>query len=248
MSLTARLDSAILSQQMRAMTEKLGIAAPQIVKVEARALVQTLVKITPPNSLAQGRNAVARDINNAVTVPKPGDFKNERINELIGKKDRATLQHIFDHSRERRSWKVADFTPVLHTSVRDRRGHVRNSKRVLTLDARPHKQYVKEVQKRVGSAKGSWKGALDKVGGRLPAWAARNAGLGSKHLQVIDNLSSAHDPNITVTNSAPGVINRKGITALLERAVRIRSEAMRRKTERMLADPVKHSNLFNQYK
>ena len=52
------------------------------------------VRFTPPKTLAQGRKAVARDIQRAVRPLRPADFRSHRIRKLIRKRDYAGLEAV----------------------------------------------------------------------------------------------------------------------------------------------------------
>jgi hypothetical protein len=229
------------------MSKALGIAGPKIVKFEARQIVQTLAKFTPPKTLAQGRKAVARDILRSVSIADLPDFRNPRIAELIRAGDKPAIQEIFNNSKNRKKWRVVDFSPSLHTSARDKRGHVRNQKNLMTLDAAKEKRYIKDMQKRVGTAKGSWGKAADAVEAKLPAWARKAAGFGVDKINVQDNISDQKNPRITITNSNKGVVNTPNMDAIAKRTVKARQIAMIPKTARMLSDPAKYPNLYAQY-
>ena len=229
MNLTATVDATRFNDQMARLKDaligagKMGDAAT-VVQDEARRFVQTVMRFTPPKTLAQGRKAVARDIRRAMTPVEPKMFTSpklrDRVREILSegefKKELtvarrskrtsayAQLVELMDSAGGWKKWRVERFDSKLHTKVRDNRGRVQRAKRVLVMEANLHKKYVADVQKRVGTMKSGWAPALRSLGGanEIPSWVARhtnNPGF------VVNNIADSAVPSVTIGNTAKGV-------------------------------------------
>jgi hypothetical protein len=238
------IDASKFDSAMKSIAENFQVSMSNVVRVEAKSLLETVVKFTPPNTYAQGRRAVARDITRAVDVP--AKFTNERLNELVRGREYAAFRTMMENSKELKKYKLTLFRKSLHTSQRDRRGHVRSYKRVLTLDVEQQQQRIKTVQSRVGTAKKSWKQGLEVVGGKLPAWAEKATG-SSGNATLKNQLNHPTNPEIEVTNTTPGVVNSQMLANQLARAVKIRTNAMQRILNLYASDPIKYANLLKRY-
>src|SRR6476619_1213353 len=68
---------------------------PKGLRYQGRLLGKRLIDFTPPNTLAQGRAATARDIRRAVMPLRQRDFKSKEIKKLIRDRDYSALEIIF---------------------------------------------------------------------------------------------------------------------------------------------------------
>jgi hypothetical protein len=157
-----------------------GIA--QALRYQGRLLVQEIIKKTPPDTRAQGRHAVERDIKRAIRPLRPQDFESKEIRALIRKRDYHGLEAVFrkfPESSDLRNVSVVPFDPKLHAEVRDRRGRVQRFKRTATPDYNRVAEYIDRMKGHVGQAKGGWAASLIGLGGRPAAWIAQHAGAGA---------------------------------------------------------------------
>lgn len=175
----------------------LGKDARTAVRQQSMLLAKKLVQFTPPRTRAQGRKAVARDITRAVTPLRPADFTSPDIRKLIRTRDHAGLEAVFARFQKGHlaGFQVLPFTAELHRSRRDRRGRVTRSAKVATPDAPQVRDYIREVHKRVGRAKGGWVASVTQLGGTVPDWLRQHATTGT----VEDRTASAN-PSVRMKN------------------------------------------------
>ncbi len=175
----------------------LGKDARGAVRQQSMLLGKKLVQFTPPNTRAQGRKAVARDIQRAVTPIRPGDFASPAIRKLIRKRDYAALEVVFSRLPKGgfAGFQVLPFSPELHRSRRDARGRVTRSAKVATPDAAQVRGYIREVQARVGRAKGGWVPTVTRLGGSVPEWLLRHAVTGS-----VEDRTDSLNPSVKMKN------------------------------------------------
>lgn len=261
-----KLRTEAFQATMADFAHRLGIALPKVVSTEARFLLQEVIKWTPPfhpgkdNGVADGetarnigKNAVAVHIVRAIYPVAADTFIKPRLQKAVQERDSAAIVAILKNSKNARVHAnnpvFRSFHPTAHKNARDRRGRVDKSKGVFTFDASNEKSYVRKVQTRVGMAKGSWGEAYEAVGGKVPVWM-KNAAAQSKGSKstFINNLSDPVHPSMSVTSTALGVRGNTKMMQQIKFAIGVRTQAMVQKAKRMLSNPVKYKNLFEQYK
>ncbi len=237
--------------------KKTGVALPQVVRLEMRLLLKEVIKWTPPfknastegeSDRAIGKNAVQRDISMAIAPLVETGWKSKSIREIIRAKDSGKMNDIFDKMKGRKR-RVTAFEPSLHKLARNKRtGRVTSFKRQFTFEESPRKKYIKQMQKHVGAAKGSWAAAYAKVGGKPKSWTitANNLSFPSSST-IIDATSDQINPSFEVISTARGVTSAKNLKQQINFAMRVRTKAMAAKMRRMMRDPEKYANLFAQY-
>jgi hypothetical protein len=68
---------------------------------------------------------------------------------------------------------MEDFSPALHHRWQDRRGRVTQTHNVLVPQAAAWKEYLKDLQGKIGRARGGWAASASAFGLRLPGWVTR---------------------------------------------------------------------------
>jgi hypothetical protein len=179
MNATVDIEYQEYAQAFSEFIRERGALLPKALRGEGRQLASRLVKFTPPKTLAQGRKAVARDIQRAVLPLRPGDFDSKRIRQLIRKRDHSALEAVFANFPDRNQLHgvsvIEPRFPDMHQQARDRRGRIRKFQKVVTPDADKVRAYIKEVQGRVGRGRSGWAVALLALGGKPQAWVVRHA-------------------------------------------------------------------------
>lgn len=168
-------------------------------------LMEVIVKLTPPKTLAQGRAAVSRDIRKTMRPFDPAAVRSEGIQEIVDKKDIEGYNIVAARvkSGPMAGTRAIPFNPHEHTGLRTKYGRVgRDTKRVvLGSDAGLLSRYIKDVQSAVGFAKSGWSAALQLVGGKRPAaFVSRHGTAGGR---VVDDRRNIENPSITAINSTP---------------------------------------------
>lgn len=214
---------------------ELGIALPSIVRQTARLLNKDLVDLTPPKNQAQGRAAVARDVNRAITMLDPAKIHWPVLRQAILDGEFEVVQSFLRILRAKGNFlgrfELVPFDTILHTGVRDRRGRVQRMKWKATIEVSKHKKYVRDVQNNVGYTRAYWKASALTLGNQLPSWITRHATKGA--LGVVNNLSDEKHPSITMSNIGPGIeaLSRHVIAS----AIRRRTIAMEKDVDRIVA-------------
>lgn len=201
------IDTARWGAAVQVYAERTGIGIREALDEEWPLLISKIIDFTPPNTLAQGRAAVASDIRNIMRPFDPiGPFRTEGLREIVEKKDIAGFNILAarDHGGLMSGKRAVAFDPLVHTSQRNKYGRVtrKSGDVVLGSDAKLLKQYVKNIQDRVGWAKAGWLRALALVGAidRAPAYVSRHDMSGG---DVIDDRANEDDPSITAINHTP---------------------------------------------
>jgi hypothetical protein len=221
---TIDLDMNTLSRQMERYVRELGQDGPTVVKTQARLLLQTLIRITPPHSLKEGRAAVARDVRRALGLIDERKIKVPWIATALKDGEiqvvNAWLKNL-PSSSPLRGFTARAYGKELHTGQRNTRGHVRRSQHIIALPPSAARKRLRDVQKRVGQAKGAFMPAYHLVGGSAAGWIERRGKYGG----VTDvDLKPGPDPRLTIINNARGM--RSLDERAVSRTIMIREEAM----------------------
>jgi hypothetical protein len=217
----------------------LGKDARGAVRQQSMLLGKKLVQFTPPRTRTQGRKAVARDINRAVTAIRPADFTSPDIRKLIRARDYAGLEAVFGRFEKGgfAGFRVLPFTAELHRSRRDRRGRVTRSARVATPDSPQVRDYIRQVQTRVGRGKGGWVAAVTRLGGSVPEWLLRHAVTGT-----VEDRTASLNPTVKMKNRSEwaGDVN---VDRVLSGAIRSRRQDILRSIEKAADSAARTSRL-----
>lgn len=241
--------------------QRLGFALPQVVKVEAKALMAEVIKWTPPfdgghastegiEARNIGRQSVARDIRRAIYPLIESEWRKPEIREAIAALDKEKIATMLKRSRGRAKNPTFEYvSKSLHKKYRDSRGRVQRPSGVFTFAAETHAEYTRKMQTRVGMAKGSWAAAYRAAGGRMPGWMMKAAEQsGGQSSTLFNNLDDPVSPSMEITSTALGVRGNNKLKSQINFALELRSKAMASKFRRMLSDPIKYKNLYEQYK
>lgn len=212
-----------LERAIQRYVNELGLELPKIVKQTFRLLMKDVMDITAPKNLAQGRKAVARDINRAVYLIDYTKIKAKLLRQAVQDREYDVVKAIFSR-KKMGDWKkisqLVPFDPSLHANARDARGRVRRWKGVATLDRQAHSKYVRQTQKHVGYSRSGWAPGARLAGSSVPSWVGRH---GTPPGRASSQLAQTERPSITAihqgktTNSIPrgkiqGAIARRAKT------------------------------------
>jgi hypothetical protein len=243
MSLTIDLDLVKLSEEMQRYVTELGHDGPTVVITQGRLLLETLIRITPPHSLKEGRAAIARDLRRALGLLNERTIRNDSLRKALRSGDVATVNAILERLRNKSplgTFRAETFRKELHTGQRNARGRVARKTGTLALTPAAARKYLKEVQGRSGQAKGAFAPALHAVGGKASGWIEKHGGkygdVSDVHLQP-----GEMDPRLTAINSA------RGIASLDDRdigkAITLRGRAMLTHIDKLLELRARQTNL-----
>jgi hypothetical protein len=227
--ISVRVDTRQLENKLHVLARVARVTPGQVIKEEVKLATQQIIRLTPPNNLAQGRKAVASDMRNVVTsLPSDSDRPAFKVlNRVVKSGNVAAIQKILN------GWKTK---PKLatngaqikaeHLNKRTRYGRVHARANLMAL-ARDANRYLREVQSRVGWAKGSWVRTLIAAGGSAPSWIARHASAAGS---VIANFGE----NPRVIAIAHNV-KIPGYQRTVDAAIRTRERIAQRKIDRIVA-------------
>lgn len=213
------VNDALWAQKLAAYTILFPQKMSEALHEEFPLLVEAIMKLTPPKTLAQGRAAVGRDIQKVMRSFDPASVRSPGIAKIVAKRDIEAFNLVASKvkSGPMAGARAIPFSPEAHTSQRSRRGRIEGKDRnqvVLGSDAGLLKRYIKSVRDRVGYAKSGWLAALYLVGGRVaPSWVTRHGTTGGA---VIDQRGEAM--SITAINRTPWAVRK-------DEAMRIISDA-----------------------
>jgi hypothetical protein len=201
--------------------------APAVVKEQARLLLQRAqTGFTPPETLAEGRAKIAKDIygkrdnSGLFQVFKPELIENPiegNFVTLFASKDTkraygvkrvmfwpgATMGKMREWHRSRYKTgsdgriKVKSPAPWIASRFVD---FNKPAVEKPVLD-----RYVRMMQSRVGRLKAGWNKALKAVGGKIPKWVAKHQEVESNYGICINELLKKDFPSITIGNQAPTI-------------------------------------------
>lgn len=178
-----------LSASLQRLRGTVRTDAAGVLRQQGRLLFTSVMKLTPPKTLSQGRAAVKRDVVKTVRPITASKIRNQAMRdwyERVKGDKTSDAWRQFIAAAFGPAAVVVPFSPSLHQDNRDRRGRAKRTHYV-TLQAPRVARYIRERQQLVGSAKGGWVSAIKALGGAAPAWASRWATKGS----FKDNLNSA---------------------------------------------------------
>lgn len=201
MATVTHLDTTKFNAQL----EKLILQLPREVlekalREEAKQFLTKLLSFLPPKTYSQGRAAVARDIGRTMLALDPQKYRDPKIRAILLSGDIGAIQAILPKlGKDFEGLFVALFRPELHTSRRNRYGHVSASNKPNVIP-QPDlvKQYLKTVQDRVGMLKAGYLPAAERLGVTMPNWVKKHgARFGGIEIEV---GSPGTRTSITITN------------------------------------------------
>jgi hypothetical protein len=229
--LTTDVSLVDLERAIGRYVHELGIELPKVVKQTFRLIMRDIASITSPKNHAQGRKAVARDINRAVYLLDPAKVTGKRLRQAILDKDYSTIQGIFKNSKKGRwnKMRVEKFSAGLHRNVRDKRGRVQHQKNVATPDVSDWRGYVKKVQKHVGFLRSGWVPGLRTAGLAIPTWVSR-------HSPIEGSASdSTNNPDLKPVMTAKHANRNDSLPrSLINRTIEKRAATMGRDVDQIL--------------
>jgi len=193
--------------------EQTRLGWPQVLRMQARLLVQRLIEWTPPfgsDKAAQrkGQAAVARDVRK-VTDFHGFQFRDLSIQKAWETNDKDALNRIFRSSPHLERFRLLE-KPVaqIHQNVR-RNGRVPKhyEPRFVVMDGGRRSgdgkiaAYIRSVNRRVGKAKAGWIAGARLLASRFPAWIAKSGGEPTGSAR--DLTQQERDPSITLSNHVP---------------------------------------------
>lgn len=205
MKLEGKVD---LSEYNRAITSLAGWSeksASKIFKEESRLLFERIIQgpkgvggkrglATPPETRAQGINAVKRDVYRAIKPLRASDYSDKTIARAIRTKPYDFLQEMAKRGafgEKLKNARIGLWEMDWHKEQRDKRGIVskKSTYRYATKDIEGLNSYVRYKQYMVGQGKGGWAKALIAAGGTPLRWIGRHKESGvESHCWVGDNL------------------------------------------------------------
>jgi hypothetical protein len=234
------IDPSLFDARSFKLLRLMGADQPKFLRHQAALYCRDLSYFTPPyekggrgstvkrtfgtnKDKKQGERSTAADIRKAMRpVAPPSKWEDKSIKKAVRKKNTATLEHIFKHSKsEYKGYKVKQFNRSQHKGVRDRRGRVQRDQKLLVFTKRDVDRHIKQKQKNVGRAKASSAELAVKLGiGKKPAkWITRHFG------KVKNSLRTKRGPKgfIEIGIYEPGVGHLKSRLTFL---ARVRAKAM----------------------
>jgi len=261
------IDASVLNQKLADLHDALigqGQDASNIVRDEARLLLRSLIKYTPPKSLAQGRNAIAGDLMGSNALASKGIFfkiqdwmpisESKNMVTLFAKKDGAygVVRHNYRPGASQHELKQWHVQYRSKKTGRTFRSKPEQSGRMFVLGRLAAKKasvnrYVLSVQRRVGRAKAAWAHSFKALGGKVPNWINRH--LPTPKAIFINELNKPGFPFVILGSSAPGV---RGLKHIINSAVRVRGEAIARKIKLVVSgynkDFARQMRVSNKYR
>lgn len=197
--------------------------------VQGRLLAERCQAMTPPRSYSQGRKRVATDIRKAFQPLKASMFSSPQIQKIVRRDNRPAWDEAAKHftSRNLKNTRASSFDKKHHERQRASRGRVFGSGGIVTLgsEATAVARYIREVQRRVGWAKGGWNMGILSLGGRVKdSWVSRHSVLRG----IIKDGRSLPDPFIYVANNTGWGKDRNQSVKIVKSAISHRARDMQK--------------------
>ena len=243
------MDSSGFNTLAAALAEVARIEPSIILREEARQFFKRALMKTPPfkikgggdstSDFAVGKRAVDRDLKRSMKPIRPEDIThNKALAEAIRTHNHATFAAITRNIKTgpMAGAQSAPFSTKLHTSLRDRRGHVNKRKpNRYVFEAGQWEAYRKDLFSRVGILKSGWNAAILNPelsrGGKVasvPAYVKRH---GTKWSVATIQMNK---PNAFVDATNRGV-KYPGYGKLIRETMQVRQKAMSTKMQRLFA-------------
>lgn len=227
MRMSVAVDTGDLEAKLHILAKTVRATPGQVIREETKGLAQQIIRLTPPRNLAQGRKAVATDLSRIVWSPDPDTIKWAPLKEAFEKRDVAKATALMAQKGKTFTTDVGAIA-AQHLKMRTPRGRInRGVKPFLVAFARTARAYVRDVQSRVGWARGAWVRALLSAGGTAPSWIARHA---AKAGTVIANFGE--NPSVTAIAHNVKIPRYQSIVST---AVRTRERITQRKIDGIVA-------------
>lgn len=230
MNISIQVDTGELEDALYLLAREARVAPGVVIKEETKALAQQIIKITPPRNLAQGRKVVFGDLNRIVYAPEADMIKWAPLKAAFSAKDAAKATALMANKRAPSYTFVNSQAEIkaAHERQRTGRGRVtRGTKPAIAAFASVAKKYLRDVQSRVGWAKGSWVRSLLAAGGTAPGWIGRHA---AKAGTVVANFGE--NPKVIATALA---VKIPGYQRMVDAALKTRERITQRKIDRLVA-------------
>ena len=177
---TVRLENALyrLSQAAR-------VDFGQVIKQEAKYVLQTIIKFTPPPDKASGRGAVAGDLANLSNPLSFEYFKSREteggfyrsISRYIRRRETSKLQELFNLPQLTGFYglrMVGSLAELQQTHLQNRTRYGRVGRKLpLASYGADYKKLLRDIQSRVGWTLSGWVPAATACGAKYPRWAAK---------------------------------------------------------------------------
>lgn len=168
-----------------------------IIREQMAFSIRAIIDLTPFETLAQGRQAVHKDLLNAIKPygGKDGSFSKiendglrTRLQSYLRGEEYEKIKDVFSRLGSRgyyANFEMVDFDESYHHVAQDRRGRVERDHRVLTPQVQEWTAYLERLQGSVGRARGGWVQSAEAVGLEgLPQWVTRHRDGGAVHALI----------------------------------------------------------------
>jgi len=223
--------------------DAVGKDSGPLIAEEARLFWQDVMKFTPPKTLAEGRNAVDKEIRRAFPDFTVNARTSSRVLDAYEYATRTgdigPLNHRFEKAGNVR--RAVKFDKALHKKSRNSSGRVvfpRIQQMIATeQDRAARERYILETQKKSGMVKGAigkiilHVNSLVRFKANVPAWIARNADAGSRWLSTA--FSASLDKGKPFVRAGVGV--HPEAKKAVGRALRNREKAINKKVRALVS-------------
>jgi len=244
---TLTVDTSVWVNKVAQLQVTTGQSMREVLNEEWPLLMEKIIDFTPPKTLAQGRAAVARDIQKTMRSFDPADIRTEGIREIVEKKDFEAYAIVASRVKTgpMAGTTAVPFSTEIHTRARTARGRVGRDLRqvVLGYDAKTLKAYIKVMQEEVGWAKAGWMQAMLLLGGSVAGFVSRHS---PGHGAVVDMRDDEFRPSLTAINRTPWAIRKDEGERIIQSAYNSRAVAIFAKVRTKLRLAIQKSG-FRQY-
>ena len=175
MQIDLKVDTSQLEVKLYLLSEAAAVAPGVVFKEEVKAIIKNIWQLTPPKTFAQGRKAVAGDLNRVVYPLEYSEIDWEPLKRAVQNNNDDLVRKLLLRKKTVQNL-VLDTGSIAteHKRLRNRRGRVgKGIKPMIAAYAKIANKYLNQIQTRVGWAKSGWVSAYNSTGAAAPNWLQR---------------------------------------------------------------------------
>jgi len=194
-----------------------------VIKQQSRRVGEKLVKFTPPKTSGIGKRNVARDIGKVFADLSNTKWESKSLDKMWKAGDFEGVKKALSSHPEKDSLPIFQYKRIFQAPIRNiHKSAISSSGRVpknwhtqyAVAGKGELKKYIKIFQSHVGVAKSGWLAALNKLGGKAPAFVARH---GTKFGAYIDG-NKGDNPFFQLINNVTTFPRGQAPKRILDRA------------------------------
>lgn len=210
-----------------------------VIKQQSRIVGEKLVKFTPPKTSGIGKKNVARDIGKVFADLGNTKWEDKSLDKMWKAGNFECVKKALSTHPSKETLPIFQYEKIfkkpiraIHKAAIGRSGRVpKNWKTRHAVAGKGElKKYIKIFQSHVGIAKSGWLAALNKLGGKAPAFVSKH---GTKFGAYVDR-NHGDNPFFELINNVTTFPQGGTPMRILKRAFRVQAKAMENNIKRLM--------------